>query len=67
MSSARMPAQPGSATRHLVDPELLVALDAMPSFSVNADALAEIRKAVSSAPVPAPAVQRAACGDRSWP
>ena len=44
--------EPGN--RHLVDPELLAALDAMPSFSVSAESLAEIREAVSAEPVPAP-------------
>ena len=54
MSAADTSAPPAPSSRHLVDPELVAALEAIPSFSVDADALAEIRKAASAAPVPAP-------------
>lgn len=54
MSLADPHNEPRATSRHLVDPELLAALDAMPSFSVSADTLAEIRGSVSAAPVPAP-------------
>ena len=45
-ADATVRTEPGS--RHLVDPELLAALDAVPCFSVNADSLAGIREAVSA-------------------
>ena len=54
MTSGSEASTQNSSTRHLVDAELLSALDAMPSFSVNAETLAGVRRAIADARVPAP-------------
>ena len=64
MNGTGLPVRSATTSRHLVDPELLAALDAMPSFSVNADTLAESRKTVSAAPVPAPPAPNTAIEER---
>jgi acetyl esterase/lipase len=55
------------SSKHLVNRELIEALDAMPSFSVNADTLDEIRRAVSAVRVPAPAVPTTQAQERFLP
>ena len=57
----------GVSSRHLVDPELLAALDAVPSFSVNADTLGDIRRIISQARVAAPPAPATTAEERFVP
>lgn len=67
MTAGGPSATDGVTSRHLVDPELLAALDAVPSFSVNAATLDEIRRAVAEARVPAPPAPETTIEERFMP
>ena len=64
MSGATGATPSGGASRHLVDPELLAARDAVPSFSVNADSLGDIRRMIAEARVPAPSAPATSAEER---
>lgn len=54
-------------TRSLVDPQLLAALEAVPSFDVTADTLAATRRAIDAAQVPAPPAPDTTAEERRIP
>lgn len=57
----------GRPSRHLVDPELLPALDAMPTFTVTADTLPAIRHEIADIQVPAPPAPPTTVAERFVP
>jgi acetyl esterase/lipase len=58
---------PKLSSRHLVGAELRPALGAMPSFTVTADTLSEIRCAIADAQVPAPPAPATTVAERFVP
>ena len=67
MSGAPVASPEAASSRRLVDPELLSALDAIPSFSVNADTLGDIRAMIAEARVPAPPAPATTAEERFVP
>ena len=54
-------------SKHLVDPQLLAALEAVPSFEVTADTLDEIRPQIAEMKVPAPPAPETTVEERFIP
>lgn len=67
MSEHELGAAEVATSKRSVDPDLRPALDAMPSFSVNAESLEGIRRAVAEVKVPAPPAPETSVEERFVP